>query len=236
MTKGINPDVKIEPSGIEWLGDIPEHWRKCKLKHLGRFKSGDNLTSLEIDQKGEFPVYGGNGFRGYFNKYTHDGNHLLIGRQGALCGNVHFVEGKFWATEHAVVVTMNTEVDIKWAKYLIEKMNLNQYSQSAAQPGLAVEKIINIYTVLPDIVEQKEIADYIDKKTAVIDISISGVEKEIKLVIEYRTRLISDVVTGKVDVRNINIYEAISVDTDLDEVDDEGLDNEEALGSEEDDE
>lgn len=211
---------EMKQSHIQWVREIPKHWIKCKLKHLGSFKSGDCITSSQIDIEGKYPVYGGNGLRGYFNKYTHDGDYLLIGRQGALCGNVHLVKGRLWASEHAVVVTTNSNVDVNWAKYLIETMNLNQYSQSAAQPGLAIERIINIYTILPPIEEQKKIVEYIKRVIDKIDKSILHINKEISLIAEYGIRLISDVVTGKVDVRNISIDEANY------EIEDEAINNE----------
>lgn len=233
VTKGLDPNVKMKRSGIEWLGEIPEEWRKCKLKNIGSFKSGTNLTSLDIEAEGLFPVYGGNGLRGYYNKATHNGEYLLIGRQGALCGNVHLVKGEFWATEHAVVVTTEKYVDINWAKYLIDTMNLNQYSQSAAQPGLAVEKIINIPTILPPIETQQEIATFLEQKTEVIDNTIVTTQREIDLITEYRTRLISDVVTGKVDVRGIVIDD---VSEDLEDAFDEELQDEESLSDEDGDE
>lgn len=207
VTKGLDPDVKMKPSGIEWLGDVPEHWETCKLKNLGYFKSGTNLTSLQIEDNGEFPVYGGNGLRGYYDKYTHDGEYILIGRQGALCGNVHLIAGKFWPTEHAVVVTINKNVDILWLSFMLQAMNLNQYSQSAAQPGLAVENIKNLRTILPEFNHQIEIGLYIDKKIKAIDLSINKILNEIQLVNEYNNSLISNVVTGRVDVRQIIIEE-----------------------------
>ncbi|EJO5347351.1 restriction endonuclease subunit S [Clostridium botulinum] len=216
---------EMKLSGIQWVEEIPKHWIKCKLKHLANFKSGDSITSSQINEKGKYPVYGGNGLRGYVDKYTHDGNYLLIGRQGALCGNVHLVKGKFWATEHAVVVTTNPNVDVDWAKYLIETMNLNQYSQSAAQPGLAIERIINIYTILPPIEEQKEIVDYIINIADKIDKSILHINKEISLIMEYSIRLISDVVTGKVDVRNILIDRFIAEEGTTCEIEDEIIHN-----------
>ena len=82
-----------------------------------------------------------NGLRGYTSRFTHDGGFALIGRQGALCGNVPGVEGKFFASEHAVVVTPNSETDIRWLTYVLATMNLNRYSESSAQPGLSVSKI-----------------------------------------------------------------------------------------------
>lgn len=234
VTRGLDPNVKLKPSGVDWIGDIPEHWDVRKLKHIASMKSGDNLTSDQISETGEYPVYGGNGLRGYFNNYNKDGKYLLVGRQGALCGNVHRVEGKFWATEHAVVTGVRSGVSADWYYYMLTVMNLNQYSESAAQPGISVEKIQNLRTALPSLEEQEAIVSHIERETATIDYTITRAQREIELMREYRTRLISDVVTGQVDVRGIEVPEvaeeellALEEDTaDADDVIDDELEAE----------
>jgi len=207
VTQGINPDVEMKDSGLEWLGEIPAHWEVRKLKHIAAMKSGDNLTSMEIEEQDKFPVYGGNGLRGFYNSFNHSGGFLLVGRQGALCGNVHRVRGEFWATEHAVVTTLKKGICLDWYYYMLVFMDLNQYSEAAAQPGISVEKIQNLRTTVPPISEQEQIAGYIDTETALIDKTITRAEREIELIREYRTRLISDVVTGQVDVRDVEVPE-----------------------------
>ena len=77
-------------------------------------KSGEGITAMSIENEGEYPVYGGNGLRGYTSEFTHDGDYVLIGRQGALCGNVHIARGQFWASEHAVVTTVYTDHILEW--------------------------------------------------------------------------------------------------------------------------
>jgi len=114
VTRGLDPNVRLKPSGIDWLGDVPEHWEMRRLKTLCRMKSGDGITAMAIESAGEYPVYGGNGVRGYTSNYTHDGEFALIGRQGALCGNVHLVRGRFWASEHAVVATLCCGHNLEW--------------------------------------------------------------------------------------------------------------------------
>jgi type I restriction enzyme S subunit len=225
VTRGINPNVKLKPSGVEWIGDIPAHWEVRKLKHIAAMKSGDNLTSEQIVEVAEYPVYGGNGLRGYFNRFNKEGKYLLVGRQGALCGNVHRVDGKFWATEHAVVTDVNHKFSVDWYYYMLTVMNLNQYSESAAQPGISVEKIQNLRTALPSLEEQKTLVSYIEKETATIDYTITRTEREIELMREYRDRLIADVVTGQVDVRGIEVpeiadEELLAVEEDATESDD----------------
>ena len=201
VTRGLDPKVRLKPSGVEWLGYVPEHWEVRRLKTICSLKSGDDITAEAIEASGDFPVYGGNGLRGYTSSYTHDGEFALIGRQGALCGNVHTVDGKFWASEHAVVATLHTDHDVNWFGAILTSMNLNQYSISAAQPGLAVERVLNLFLPVPPKREQKKIASHIREATSSIDNFIARARRQIELVEEYRTRLIADVVTGKLDVR-----------------------------------
>ncbi|VVB90518.1 Type I restriction modification DNA specificity domain protein [uncultured archaeon] len=171
-----------------------------KLKHIAVLKSGDFINAENIKPTGDFPVLGGNGLRGYTNTNTHEGNYILIGRQGALCGNINLVAGKFYATEHAVVVTIPDKSNTIWLAELLRSMNLNQYSQASAQPGLAIETIKNLFIPFPPYKAQKEIVSLINSETSRIDRAASTIEKEIALLQEYRTALISEVVTGKIDV------------------------------------
>jgi len=201
VIRGLDPNVRLKPSGVDWLGDIPEHWEVRRLKTLSRMKSGENITSYSIEESGEYPVYGGNGIRGYTSQYTHDGDHLLVGRQGALCGNVHLVKGRFWASEHAVVVSLFNGYHIGWCGALLDIMNLNQYSIAAAQPGLAVDRVLNLWVPVPPYQEQLQISEFIEAQIADILNTVEKSKKEIALLREYRTRLIADVVTGKLDVR-----------------------------------
>ena len=201
VTKGLDPNVPMKDSGIEWLADIPAHWEVKKIKYIALLKSGQGITSDQIHEEGEYPVYGGNGLRGFTSSYTHNGQFVLIGRQGALCGNINYAKDSFWASEHAVVVAPKISFETFWLGELLRAMNLNQYSISAAQPGLSVDIINNLKIPFPSLAKQNEIVKYIDKETSRIDSVISKSEKEIDLLLEYRTALISEVVTGKIDVR-----------------------------------
>ncbi|OZI12961.1 type I restriction endonuclease subunit S [Bacillaceae bacterium SAS-127] len=204
VTKGLNPNVKMKDSGVEWIGEVPEHWKIVKLKYLTKMKSGESIDSLDINSEGQYKVYGGGGFRGYTSKYTHTGEYLLIGRQGALCGNVTFASGEFWATEHAVVVETNY-VDIRFLGYLLEGMNLNQYSISAAQPGLSVSTILNLAVPMPAKNEQIELAAKLEEINVQTVQLISDIQGEIQKLKEYRQSLIYEAVTGKIDVRDFEV-------------------------------
>ncbi|WP_321478441.1 restriction endonuclease subunit S [uncultured Bacteroides sp.] len=142
------------------LGVIPEGW---KVKRLGEicpvFKSGHSITSQRIFEQEQYPVYGGNGLRGYTNTYTHNGKYILIGRQGALCGNINFVDGEIYISEHAIAVQPNAKNNIKFLMYKLDFWKLNRYSESSAQPGLSVEKLIKYRIALPPLPEQKKVAE-----------------------------------------------------------------------------
>lgn len=124
------------------------------------FKSGNSLKADEIGITGDYPVYGGNGLRGYTSTYNHDGEFALIGRQGALCGNMNYSVGKAYFTEHAVVVKADENNDTKFMYYMLDTMNLGQYSDQSAQPGLAVNKLVKLENLFPQKEEQQRIGLY----------------------------------------------------------------------------
>ena len=205
VTQGLFREVRFKPSDIEWLGDIPEHWEPRALKTICRMKSGDGITAESIEETGDYPVYGGNGVRGYTRNFTHDGEFVLIGRQGALCGNVHVAQGRFWASEHAVVASLASNYDLNWFAGLLTSMNLNQYSIAAAQPGLSVERVMNLRVAVPPLAEQAAIGNSIVQTFEGANVATDQIVRQIDLINEYRTRLIADVVTGQLDVRDAAI-------------------------------
>lgn len=188
---------EYKDSGVKWIGEIPGHWECRKLKFLtSSMQSGDNLTAIQIKEIGKYPVYGGNGIRGYYDDSNCNKQCIVIGRQGALCGNVHIVKKPFWATDHAVVTYANENTDLDFLFYLTKAMNLNQYaSQTAAQPGIAVSAIKNIYTCYPPLPEQEAIVTYLDSKVAKIDEYISIAEKKIAALEELKQTIITEAVT-----------------------------------------
>lgn len=136
-------------------------WEQRKLGDVAQeFKSGNSLKADEIDITGDYPVYGGNGLRGYTSTYNHDGEYALIGRQGALCGNMNYSVGKAYFTEHAVVVKADENNDTRYLYYMLDTMNLGQYSDQSAQPGLAVNKLVKLENRFPAKEEQQRIGWY----------------------------------------------------------------------------
>ncbi|MEF8729185.1 MAG: restriction endonuclease subunit S [Accumulibacter sp.] len=190
-----------QSSGLAWAPDVPAHWPVKKLAFLASLKSGESITADDIKDDGPYPVYGGNGLRGFTDSFTHDGEYALIGRQGALCGNINYAKDKFWASEHAVVVAPREEIAVRWLGELLRAMELNQYSVSAAQPGLSVETVAALRVPIPPLKEQRAIADYLDRETARLDALVAAKERVLVLLAEKRRALITRAVTRGLDPR-----------------------------------
>ena len=147
--------------------DLPTNWRWERIENIMCLQAGKFISASEIfDEMNEehpYPCYGGNGLRGYVKKYNTTGTHSLIGRQGALCGNIKQVNGIFYATEHAVVVTPYSTFNEKLLSLFLTQMNLNQYATATAQPGLAVSKIDKVFFPIPPLAEQERIVNKINE-------------------------------------------------------------------------
>lgn len=144
--------------------EIPEGWEWARLGSVFSMQAGKNIkASLLSDIQTEntpYPCFGGNGIRGFVAKANASGDYPIIGRQGALCGNVRRASGDFYATEHAVIVHCFINADIAWACLFLSALNLNQYATATAQPGLAVSKISEVLIPIPPLAEQHRIVDH----------------------------------------------------------------------------
>ncbi|MDD6397445.1 MAG: restriction endonuclease subunit S [Selenomonadaceae bacterium] len=191
----------MKDSGVDWIGKIPEHWKISKNKYFLTMNSGDNIDTNFINNIGLYPVYGGNGLRGYLNRYNYEGEFLLIGRQGALSGNVHKVCNKFWATEHALVGTLIKKINFNYLYYVLDAENLNQYAfETAAQPGISISKIGNVNLPVPPLAEQQAIAAFLDDKCSQLDAVIAKKQQQVSILADYKKSLIYEYVTGKKEV------------------------------------
>ncbi|THD34252.1 MAG: hypothetical protein DI588_03655 [Flavobacterium johnsoniae] len=160
-----------------------EEWKFKKLGDICNLKAGKFVPASEIKnetEEGYFPCYGGNGLRGFVNSYTHIGKYSLIGRQGALCGNVHLIEGQFHATEHALVVTPVLNIDETWLFHKLTSLELINYSKGVAQPGLSVMNLNPIMINIPPFEEQQEIVNLIESLFSKAD----TIEKRYKILKE----------------------------------------------------
>ena len=163
------PEITEEEKPFE----IPESWKWVRIGHVFGLQAGKNITSANIyEEKSEqnpYQCFGGNGVRGFVSTYNRQGYFALIGRQGALCGNINLAHGKFYATEHAVVVDHYNITDVLWCGWFLKALNLNQYATATAQPGLAVANIVKVLIPLPPLAEQKRIVAKIEELLPYID-------------------------------------------------------------------
>ncbi len=202
VTRGLDPDVPLKPSGVEWLGHIPAHWGKARVKYLCRFKYGDSLPA-NARIKGDIPVFGSNGPIGTHNSANTLSPVILIGRKGSF-GKVNFSDRPCFAIDTTFYVDQHSaKADIRWLYYSLYLLRLDGFSQDSAIPGLNREFAHNQYLPKPPLPEQEAIAEYLDKEITNIDTALNNTRREIELLQEYRTVLIADVVSGKVDVRDV---------------------------------
>ncbi len=195
--------------------EIPESWCWTTLGDVFTLQAGKNITAKEISDKQEtiytFPCYGGNGLRGYVSSYNRTGRFPLIGRQGALCGNINVADGLFYATEHAVVVESYCNIDVDWAVYALIYLNLNQYATSTAQPGLSVATINEVLLPVPPIDEQNRIANEIEKWFDLIkEIEAGKIELE-SYIKQTKSRILDLAISGKLVPQDPNDEPAIEL-------------------------
>ncbi len=200
VTRGLDPDAPLKPSGVEWSGDVPAHWEVRRLKHVCRFIYGDSLPS-EARVGDEFAVYGSNGPVGSHKSANTLAPCIVIGRKGSF-GKVNYSQYAVFAIDTTFYVDRrSTSADIKWLSYSLRTLGLDAITKDSAIPGLDREEAYSTRMAYCDLPEQRRIADHLDRTTSKIDDQIERVEMQIELMKEYRTRLIADVVTGKLDVR-----------------------------------
>ena len=207
VTKGLNPDVPMKDSGIEWIGDIPESWEISKLKW-----EVENLNNLRkpldsVDRgnrQGTYPYYGASGVIDYIDDYIFDGNYILIAEDGANILSrstplAFIAKGKYWVNNHAHILDVKrNNID-----FICEQLELRDYSDvvsGSAQPKLTKETIQDIDIVIPPIEEQNQIGRYLNDVKIRFSTLKSKIVFQIKKLREYRQSLISEAVTGKLKI------------------------------------
>lgn len=182
-------------SGRRRLPGFSGDWATKSLGDLCHMKSGEGITSARISRSGEFPCYGGNGLRGYTRTYTHNGQYTLIGRVGALCGNIITVQGKFFASEHAIVASASDAVDNLWLSYRLATMQLGKYSEASAQPVLTVSKLKKLELEVPlDKNEQQAIADVLSNMNA----ELAATEVRLEKARQIKQGMMQELLNGRV--------------------------------------
>ncbi len=229
VTKGLNPNVEMKDSGVEWIGEIPSHWEKISIKHLVTtpITDGPHVTPTFIDD-GEIPflsvegVVGNtidfNKVRGYISKELHrqytkkckpQRDDVLLVKSGSTTGKSTIVETdlefNIWSplciirSNQTKIIPRFTFLTFQSGYFILFIENNWSYG---TQPNIGMGVIENLRIVVPPISEQHEIVSYLDEKTSTVDTEIGMEERKIELLKEYRQSLISEVVTGKIKVTN----------------------------------
>ena len=205
VTRGLDPDVPMKPSGVEWLGDIPAHWERRAVGQLFQIGRG-KVTSHEYiaTHPGPYPLYSSqtanDGIMGHIDTYMFDGDYLTWTTDGAHAGTVFKRSGRFNCTNVCGTLRPRANTDLRFMKRAIAAETKRQVRQDI-NPKLMNNMMARIRISAPPLLEQIRIADHIETSLQPIETGISIAMREIDLIREYRTRLIADVVTGQLDVR-----------------------------------
>lgn len=209
VTRGLDPDVRLKPSGIEWLGDVPESWRigrvKSELRNLNTRRIPLSSSKRGSMTQRTYDYYGASGVIDKVDDYLFDDDLILIAEDGAnlVLRNLPLAiiaRGRFWVNNHAHILRP-LKGSLEYFAALLECINYLPWITGAAQPKLTKDRLMAISIPVPSEDEQNEIAAWIEANTKNLRTSAQRVKREIELLREYRTRLVSDVVTGKIDVR-----------------------------------
>ena len=195
--------------------EVPKGWVWTTLGEIFNLQAGKNITAKDISTKQDgihcYPCYGGNGLRGYVSNYNREGRFPLIGRQGALCGNVNEANGKFYATEHAVVVDTYCKTNVPWVINTLLYLNLNQYATSTAQPGLSVSTINDVMIPVPPLEEQQRISQSIKNWYSLID-QIEQDKSDLQTVIKQtKSKILNLAIHGKLVPQDPNDEPAVEL-------------------------
>ena len=235
VTRGLDPNVKMKDSGVPWLGEVPEHWGLMRLKALADIRTGGRDT---VDRKddGAYPFFVRSQRVERIDTYSFDGEAVLTAGDGAGVAKVfHYVNGKFDYHQRVYKVSDFKEVKGRFFfRYFSATLRFEAFRETAKSTvdSLRLPMLQNFPVVVPPLAEQGAIVDGIEAETATVDVAISRTEREIELLREYRTRLIADVVTGQLDVREAakslpdDLPEETDLDDDSDTLDEEDSDDE----------
>lgn len=209
VTRGLDPAVPLKPSGIPWLGDIPQHWEVSRIKNEFRCLNTQRVPLNSVERGAmtarTYDYYGASGVIDKVDDYIFDDELLLIAEDGAnlVLRNLPLAiiaRGKFWVNNHAHILKPRRG-SILYLAHVLETLNYKPWISGAAQPKLTQDRLMSISIAVAPPEEQVTIVNQTSEQTRPLVTAISRLEREIELLREYRTRLVADVVTGKLDVR-----------------------------------
>ncbi|WP_338462142.1 restriction endonuclease subunit S [Synechococcus elongatus IITB7] len=201
VTKGLNPDVPMKDSGIEWLGQVPAHWKICRFKRFSVLQRGHDLTGDER-QDGSFPVITSSGPNGYHSEFIATAPGVVTGRYGST-GSVFYIEENYWPHNTTLYIKDFCGNIPRFCWYLLRAVDLQSFSAKSAVPGIDRNDVHAILVAVPPLNEQLEISTYLDHLETSQNSLISEAMNAINLLQERRSALISAAVTGQIDVRGL---------------------------------
>jgi type I restriction enzyme S subunit len=234
VTRGLDPDVNLKPSGIPWLGDVPEEWDVARLRYIARCLDGQRVPlngTQRGSMQGEYPYWGANRVFDHINAWLFDEPLVLLGEDGApffeVGKDVAFaVGGKIWVNNHAHVLRCGPRMNTRFLTHALNCVDYRNFISGSTRDKLTQQAMGSIPIQIPRPSEQQAIVTFLDEATSELVATADQIQNEIALVHEFRTRLIADVVTGKLDVRAVatTLPEAIDLEpieepADIEEVD-----------------
>ena len=203
VTKGLNPAAPMKDSGIDWLGEIPAHWEVKRLRWYISVRSGEALRnedmSVDLTETNTIPAIGGNGLMGYTNRSNSNGVGIIIGRVGALCGNVHPVNVNSWITDNALAVSRIQSFNLGYLIIQLRVRDLNNLAIRNAQPLMTGEIVKAQQLAHPPSDEQEAIVGHVYKESKNLDQMGLKISESLARLHEYRSALITAAVTGQIE-------------------------------------
>lgn len=200
VTKGLNPDAPMKDSGVEWLGEVPEHWVIGRLKNVLKIRNGKDYKHVEVESGG-YPVYGSGGIFKRSSEYLFDGESVLFGRKGTIDKPL-VVKGKFWTVDTMFYSELNKHVDAYYVHSQSTLFPFDLLSTNTALPSMTQEDLLELGFVIPPFEEQRAISKKIAEQNNKFANIVDKATKQIELMKERKTALTSAAVAGKIDVRD----------------------------------
>lgn len=195
VTKGLDKNVPMKDSGIDWIGKIPANWDIKKLKYCCRICNGAEYADIEVSDGG-YPVMGSGGEFARASKYSYDKESVLLGRKGTIDKPL-YVDSPFWAVDTMFYTKINKNMYPKFLYYSATKIRFDYYVTATALPSMTQRDLGSEPLTIPPYNIQMQIADYLDKECAKIDTTINDKKEQLETIKEYKKSLIYEYVTGK---------------------------------------
>lgn len=205
VTKGLDPNVEMKDSGVEWIGKVPMHWKTTRLKNeilnLDYLREPISAEKRKNEQ-GLYDYYGASGVIDKIDDYNVNDTVLLIGEDGAnlLMRNLPLIykaSGKFWVNNHAHILKVPSKNDYEYFAFLLEAVDYTNFITGSAQPKLSQRNLDNVPLIIPNVEEQRHISEYLSERCADIELVVGEKQKQLEVLAQYKQSLIYEYVTGK---------------------------------------